>query len=103
MHDPYTILGLPDNEDLADERVRAQYLALIKEYPPEQHPAKFAAIRAAYEKVRSLPARAKHRLFDRGAEDTLEQIIEAAEAGATRPRPTFAELLVAATEATQSP
>ena len=99
MSDPYAILGLPDGEDLADGRVRARYLELIKEFPPEQHPARFAAIRAAYEKIRDLPARAKHRLFDRGSEDTLEAIIGIAECGAVRPRPTFAQLI----EATEAP
>ena len=99
MSDPYAILGLPDGEDLADERVRARYLELIKEFPPEQHPARFAAIRSAYEKVRDLPARAQHRLFDRGADDTLEAIIEIAERGAARPRPTLAQMI----EATEAP
>ena len=99
MSDPYSVLGLPDGEDLADERVRARYLELIRDFPPEQHPARFAAIRAAYEKVRDLPARAKHRLFDRGGDDTLEAIIEVAERGAVRPRPTLAQLI----EATETP
>ena len=102
MHDPYSILSLPDGEDLTDERVRQRYLQLIKEFPPEQRPAKFAAIRAAYEKVRTLPARAGYRLFDRGSEDTLEAIIEAAEGESARPRPTMAQL-IEATEPGKNP
>ena len=97
-NDPYSILGLPAGEDLADDAVRQRYLQLIREYPPEQQPAKFAAIRAAYEKLRTLPARANYRLFDAGSEDTLDDIIAEVEPASPRPRPTLQQL-IAATEA----
>ena len=99
IHDPHTLLGLPGDEDLPDERVRQRYLQLIREFPPEQNPARFAAIREAYEKIRTLHARAKHRLFGAGAEETLDQIIEEVDRAMARPRPTLTQLF----EATETP
>jgi curved DNA-binding protein CbpA len=93
MADPYTVLGLaPDADDAA---VRKRYLELTIQFPPEQHPEKFAAVRAAYEKVRTLDARARYRLFERGSEDTIEAIIEEAECTTPRPRPNLDQLLKA--------
>ena len=95
-HDPHAVLGLPADADLSDEQVRQRYLQLIREFPPEREPAKFAAVRAAYDRLRTLPARARYRLFDRGGEDTLDQILDDVEAAAVRPRPTLAQLIEAA-------
>ena len=82
MPDPYTTLGL--TPDVTDEQARRRYLELIREFTPEQHPAKFAAVRAAYELVKDLDARVRYRLFDHGADDTIEAIIE--EAACRTPR-----------------
>lgn len=101
-HDPYSILGLPAGEDVADDAVRRRYLQLIREFPPEQQPAKFAAIRAGYEKIRTLPARANYRLFDAGGEDTLDEILAVVQSTQARPRPTLQQL-IDATEAPQTP
>jgi curved DNA-binding protein CbpA len=93
MPDPYTVLGVPLDAD--DAVVRKRYLELTVQYPPEQHPERFAAVRAAYEKVRTLDARARYRLFERGTEDTIEAIIEDAECTTPRPRPSLEQLLKA--------
>ncbi len=95
IHDPYILFGLPSHEDLADEQVRQRYLQLIREFPPEQHPAQFAAIRAAYEKIRTVHFRAKYRLFGAGAEETVDQIIEEVDSKMARPRPTLSQLFEA--------
>ena len=91
MPDPYTVLGIPADAD--DTAIRKRYLELTVQFPPEQHPEKFAAVRAAYEKVRTLDARAKYHLFERGTEDTVEAIIEDAECTTPRPRPSLEQLL----------
>ena len=52
MSNPYTVLGLLADSD--DETIRRRYLELEKQYSPEHAPEKFAAIRAAYEKLRDL-------------------------------------------------
>lgn len=94
MPDPYTVLNLP--QDVDDATVRKRYLELTIQFPPEQHPEKFAALRAAYEKIRTLEARAKYRLFEQGSEDTIESIIEEVECTMPRPRPSLDQLLKAA-------
>jgi curved DNA-binding protein CbpA len=72
--DPYKILELPDDAD--DEVIRRRYLELVKRYPPEHHPEKFAAVRAAYESLRDLTTRVRHRLFEAGENDSLDAVIQ---------------------------
>jgi curved DNA-binding protein CbpA len=95
MPNAFEVLGLP--LDASDAQVRAKYLELARKFPPEQHPERFAAVRAAYEKLRDLDARARYRLFELGGEDTIEAIIE--EAACTTPRRRFGlgQLLAATT------
>ncbi len=72
--DPYTILGIDPQAD--DATIRQRYLQLVREFPPEHAPEKFAAIRAAYEQVQSLESRVSYRLFAQGKNDSVEQLIE---------------------------
>jgi curved DNA-binding protein CbpA len=74
MSDPYKVLGLsPDSDDAA---IRRRYLELVKQFPPEQHPEKFAAVRAAFESLRDVTTRVQHRLFEAGRADSIDAIIE---------------------------
>jgi curved DNA-binding protein CbpA len=84
MPDPYTVLGVPPDAD--DDAVRRRYLELARTFPPEQHPEKFAAVRAAYDQVKTLDARAAYRLFEAGKEDTIDALIEEAACRTPRPR-----------------
>ncbi len=74
MIDPYSVLGVAPESD--DDAIRKRYLELVRQYPPEHHAEKFAAIRAAYEKLRDLDSRVRHRLFEQGKRDSIEEIIE---------------------------
>jgi curved DNA-binding protein CbpA len=74
MNDPYVVLGLAPDSD--DEAIRRRYLELVKQFSPEQQPQKFAAIRAAYEQLRDLDTRLRHRLFETGRHESVEAIIE---------------------------
>src|SRR5436190_18015491 len=74
MIDPYAVLGLPPESD--DEAIRRRYLELVRQYTPEHHPEKFAGVRAAYERLRDLDARVRHRLFESGKRDGIEELIE---------------------------
>ena len=85
MPDPYTVLGVPP--DATDEVIRRRYLELARAFPPEHAPEGFAVIRAAFEAVKDLDARARYRLFDAGADDTIEAIIT--EAACRTPRRRF--------------
>jgi len=74
MTDPYAVLGLP--ADSSDETIRRRYLELVRQFSPEHHPEKFAAIRAAYEHLRDLNARLAYRVFEAGKKESVDAIIE---------------------------
>ena len=74
MSDPYAVLGLPPESD--DDTIRRRYLELVRQFPPEHQPEKFAAIRAAYENLRDLNTRLRYRLFEAGKKDSVDAIIE---------------------------
>lgn len=74
MGDPYSELGVAPEAD--DETIRKRYLELVREFPPEHHPQRFAAVRAAYERLKDLDARVRHRLFESGKRDGIEELIE---------------------------
>jgi curved DNA-binding protein CbpA len=91
VDDPYKVLGLSDDSD--DEAIRRRYLQLVRQYPPEHHPEKFAAIRAAYESLRDLTTRVRHRLFAGEESDSLDAIIEELACQNTRRRLSLQTLL----------
>ena len=74
MTDPHAVLGLPPDCD--DETIRRRYLELVRQFSPEQHPEKFAAIRAAYESLRDLDTRLRFRLFEAGKSESVDALIE---------------------------
>src|SRR6476659_3709203 len=74
MTDPYATLGITPESD--DETIRKRYLELVKQFSPEQHPQRFAAIRSAYEAIRDLNSRVAYQLFEAGKKDSIDQIIE---------------------------
>jgi curved DNA-binding protein CbpA len=74
MTDPYAVLGLSAAAD--DETIRQRYLALVKQFSPERHPEKFAAIRKAYESLRDLDTRLQYRLFEAGKNESIDAILE---------------------------
>ena len=90
--DPYSTLEVPPDVD--DGAIREAYLALVRRHTPEQSPERFAAVRAAYEAVRTLDRRARHRLFEATKHDTLDAILEDAACRTPR-RPSLDALLTA--------
>jgi len=95
--DPYTVLGVAP--DAADDDIRRRYLELTRAFPPEQHPERFAAVRAAYERLKDLDARVRYRLFEAGKDDTIEALIEEAGCRTARRRVGLRALLAAALSA----
>lgn len=79
MRDPYLILGVPD--DANDEDVHAAYLAAIKACPPDRDPQRFAAIRQAYETLRTQRDRLTWELFDTSLAQPLDILDRATPAG----------------------
>jgi curved DNA-binding protein CbpA len=74
VDDPYAVLGLPHDSD--DDTIRRRYLELVRQFSPEHHPQRFAAIRTAYEKLRDLDTRLRYRLFEAGRNETIDALLE---------------------------
>jgi curved DNA-binding protein CbpA len=87
------VLGLPADSD--DETIRRRYLELVKQFSPERHPEKFAAIRQAYESLRDLETRLRHRLFEAGRTESIDAILEELASRSPRRRITLQELVSA--------
>lgn len=60
-NDPFLVLGLP--VDASEQDIRARYLELIKEFPPEKNPDRFRQIQAAYQLARD-PLALAHQLIE---------------------------------------
>ncbi|HJT76526.1 MAG TPA: J domain-containing protein [Gemmataceae bacterium] len=91
MNDPYAVLGLPPDSD--DEAIRRRYLELVRQYSPEHHAQRFAAVRAAYESLRDQNNRLRHRLFEAGKNESVEAIIEEVTCRSPRRRVSLRTLL----------
>jgi len=72
MSDPYEILDIPPHADEAE--IRRRYLELVREFPPDRAPERFAAIRAAYDEVRDPARRLSAMLFRHGSSDTIDAL-----------------------------
>lgn len=94
MANPYSILGLALDAD--DAAIRARYLQLTREFPPEEHAEKSSAIRKAYDELKDLDARVKFRLFENGIDETVDSILEEVSCQMPRKRVTLNDLFRAA-------
>jgi curved DNA-binding protein CbpA len=68
----YDVLGVTAHSD--ETEVRKRYLEMVRQFPPDKAPEKFAAIRAAYDELRDPLPRLEKRLFDLETSDTLAAI-----------------------------
>jgi len=93
MTDPHQVLGLPPEAD--DEAIRRRYLELVRQFSPEHHPEKFAAVRAAYEQLRDQSTRLRYRLFEAGKHETVDAIIEEVSCRRSRRRVSLKEMVSA--------
>jgi curved DNA-binding protein CbpA len=91
MTDPYEVLNLSPDSD--DDTIRRRYLELVRQFPPERSPEKFAAIRQAYESLRDLTARLRYRLFEAGKKESVESLIQELECRSQRRRLSLQTLL----------
>jgi hypothetical protein len=67
--DPFKTLGVSPDADEAE--VRARYLELVKQYPPERDPEKFQEIRTAFDVVKD-PLSIARRLLEPPGEEAPE-------------------------------
>jgi curved DNA-binding protein CbpA len=70
---PYDVLGVSPDAD--DERIRAAYLAKLKQYPPDRSPAEFEQVRDAYDLLRDRRRRTQHTLFSTDPDAPLESLL----------------------------
>lgn len=73
MYDPHAILGLPSG--CGEAEVRRRYLDLVRQYPPDRAPERFAEIHQAYEKLRDPVVRMESALFDLDSIGTMAGIL----------------------------
>jgi curved DNA-binding protein CbpA len=64
MSDPYAVLDL--DPDAGEIEIRQRYLELVRAFPPDQAPERFAAIHSAYASLRDPAKHLKAQIFDFG-------------------------------------
>jgi len=74
MQNHHVVLGL--GSSASEPEIRARYLELVREFPPERAPEKAAEIRAAYDALRDPIERLKNQLFPRTSSVTFEQLVQ---------------------------
>jgi DnaJ-class molecular chaperone len=72
MQTPNELFGLPSDADEA--QIRNRYLELVREFPPDRAPERFAEIREAYDALRDPLPRAERRLFHFSSHDSMKQL-----------------------------
>ncbi len=73
MSEPHAILGL--SPDCGEADVRRRYLELVRQYPPDRAPDRFAEVHEAYAQLRDPVVRIESMLFDLESIGTLAEII----------------------------
>jgi curved DNA-binding protein CbpA len=75
MNDPYEQMGLSPEADEA--QIRRRYLELVREYPPDRAPERFAETHAAYDALRDPARRLEARILEiQSRNDSLEAITD---------------------------
>jgi curved DNA-binding protein CbpA len=72
MQDSYETLGLPSDADEA--QIRSRYLQLVREFPPDRAPERFAEIRAAFDDLRNPVALLEKKIFNLSTSDSMEAL-----------------------------
>src|SRR5262245_43324705 len=73
MSDPLETMGLPASA--SDAEIRRRYLELVREFPPDRAPERFAEIHAAYESLKDPALRMERALLSLDSDtDTLEAL-----------------------------
>jgi hypothetical protein len=74
MHNPYAVLGIEEHAD--QQQIRARYLELVRESPPDRDPERFALIRSAYDELRQPEARVERAVRQVKSLDSLDALAD---------------------------
>lgn len=74
MNNLHEVFGL--SPQASDEEIRNRYLQLVREFPPDRAPERFAEIRAAYDQLRDPLPRLERQLFHIGTEDSFAALMD---------------------------
>jgi preprotein translocase subunit Sec63 len=72
MHNAYETLGVSNNA--GEVEIRSRYLQLVRDFPPDRAPEKFAEIRAAYDELRNPIVQLERKLFSLLTQDSLDDL-----------------------------
>jgi len=72
MKKPHEVFGLPAGA--GETEIRQRYLELVRQYPPDSAPERFAEIRAAFDQLRDPVARYERGLQDLETTDSIDAI-----------------------------
>jgi curved DNA-binding protein CbpA len=72
MNDPYETLGVTPQS--TESEIRNRYLQLVREFPPDRAPERFAQIRAAYDELRDPLVRLQKQVFSTATLDSIDEI-----------------------------
>ena len=83
-NDPHEILRV--GREAGEEEIRQRYLELVRQFPPERDPQRFAEIRGAYDQLRDPVTHLDKRLFSLISPETLESLASGEQERAERRR-----------------
>jgi DnaJ-class molecular chaperone len=72
MTDAHETLGLPSTATEAE--IRSRYLQLVREFPPDRAPERFAEIRAAFDELRNPVVQLERKVFSLYTTDSLVEL-----------------------------
>lgn len=72
MDDAFETLGLSSAATEAD--IRSRYLELVREFPPDRAPERFAEIRAAFDELRNPVVQMERKMFSLATRDSLNAL-----------------------------
>ena len=72
MAEPFEVLNL--DSDSSEEQIRKRYLELVRQFPPERAPERFAEIRDAYDQLKDPVKRMRKLLLGMMNTATIDEI-----------------------------
>lgn len=72
MPTAHETLGVPSTASAAE--IRSRYLELVREFPPDRAPDRFAEIRAAFDELRDPSVQLERRLLSLHTSDSLDAL-----------------------------